>query len=49
MGISIRLNIKNNYYFLQKTSKKFGGFIFLYYLCIRNKKQLKYITYGEDL
>ena len=48
MRISIRLNLKNNYYFI-KNLQKFGGFIFLYYLCIRNKKQLKYITYGEDL
>lgn len=29
--------LKNNYYFVKKPPKKFGGFVFYSYLCIGNK------------
>ena len=33
----------NNYYFLMKLSKIFGSFIFLYYICIKKRNNLKYM------
>ena len=37
------LDKKKNNYFYMKLSKKFGSFIFFYYICNRFKK---YIDYG---
>ena len=49
MGVSVRLNLKNNYYFVKKPPRNLevSFFYIIFVLEIRNK--LKHITYGEDL
>jgi cytidyltransferase-like protein len=41
--LKIKIKENNNYYFLMKLSKLFGSFIFLCYICIKKRNNLKYM------
>ena len=38
LAIAIHFFLKNNYYFVKKLLKKFGGLDFLLYLCNKKRK-----------